>query len=59
MHFQREQRTAWHHYLSKKRTLEWRQRHFKQFLDEQIEASIRQKTSDAEKTAELGPPDPA
>jgi hypothetical protein len=34
--FQRTQRNAHHLYLSALRKGEWRHRHFKQFLDEQI-----------------------
>ena len=37
--FQRNQRFAWHQYLSELRKQEWRKRHFKQFLDEQVQGS--------------------
>ena len=39
LHFQREQRGAWHRYLSERTKREWRKRHFKQFLDEQVKQS--------------------
>ena len=39
--FQRQQRTAFHLALSQQRKQEWRKRHFKQFLDEQIKREVR------------------